>query len=323
MTAGKVISIDLLKQLLVERGWTTWRERQNGILKEYFKLGSYEWSTKHSIVEYPMVDHRTRQIINSKIAADQVAKKLGVSIPDSIIVKSDQKFTEAESFLNAHTIVVVKPANSSGSQGVTLKIQDVEVLGRAINEARSFSSDVIVQQQVDGSEFRFTCLNGKVISVVEKRFPYLIGDGVSTLQELLDDDNQQRAICNKNSIVQYPNLELPSHCDPQRVLKKGESLQIGASSLISKGASIYEVVDDIHRSYKLIAQKMANEIKANFVVVDIIIADMHQDANESNYWFLEFNGGPALTMYRSLRGGEPVDVVSLLCDEIDRLARQN
>lgn len=95
---------------------------------------------------------------------------------------------------------------------------------------RSVSGDTIIQRYVAGAEFVFYYRyphesRGRIFSITEKRFPVVMGDGLSTLRELILRDS--RAVftaaayekLSKRSMGDMPAagesvqlVELGSHC---------------------------------------------------------------------------------------------------------------
>lgn len=86
--------------------------------------------------------------------------------------------------------VVVKPDAGERGNGVTIVRSEAELLA-ALQTA---TGDVIVQEFVEGVEasvfyYRYPCEDrGRVFSITEKVFPFVVGDGVATLEDLILSD---------------------------------------------------------------------------------------------------------------------------------------
>jgi D-alanine-D-alanine ligase-like ATP-grasp enzyme len=83
------------------------------------------------------------------------------------------------------------------------------------------------------------------------------------------------------------------------------------------GASIYELQNIVHSSYKDVAHKIAGFVGASFMTVDLIVHDYTAPAADHNYWFLEANTAPSLRLYYSCRSGENVDVLPRIVRAVD------
>lgn len=86
--------------------------------------------------------------------------------------------------------VVVKPDVGERGTGVVIA-HDRASLDRALRDA---TRDVLIQEYVDGPELGVFWADGRVISITEKRFPSVVGDGRRTIERLVLDDPRAVAI---------------------------------------------------------------------------------------------------------------------------------
>ena len=102
--------------------------------------------------------------------------------------------------------------------GISIGVSTKVGLSKAIAYARSASdqqeSDVLVQEQVEGQEYRFLVVEGKVVAVAGRRPPCVVGDGRSTVKQLIHEKNQDpqtdtrtypNQILNKNKLSGLKN----------------------------------------------------------------------------------------------------------------------
>jgi hypothetical protein len=110
----------------------------------------------------------------------------------------EAKSRAARGFMAAQRLtfpIVLKPNCGQRGSGVVI-VRSENALAAAM--ARS-SVDTIVQEYVGGSEFgvfyyrRPSETHGRIFSVTEKRFPFVVGDGRRTLEQLILHDD--RAVC--------------------------------------------------------------------------------------------------------------------------------
>jgi membrane protein DedA with SNARE-associated domain len=80
--------------------------------------------------------------------------------------------------------VVVKPDVGERGEGVVIA-RDREALDRAVREAKR---ELLIQEYVEGPELGVFWADGRVISITEKRLPFVTGDGRRTIEELVLDD---------------------------------------------------------------------------------------------------------------------------------------
>jgi membrane protein DedA with SNARE-associated domain len=127
--------------------------------------------------------------------------------------------------------VVLKPDVGERGKGV--------VIARSADEVRRYlenaAGDTIVQQYVGGLEFGVFYYRrpheaaGRIFSITEKRFPEIVGDGSSTLHELILRDDRASRIA---------NVYLARHAD--RILATGERVRLVEIGSHCRGAIFLE-----------------------------------------------------------------------------------
>ena len=316
-----LISIDLLHAALLARNYSLQEMKLGG--KTYTLFTSAEgksWLTKNARIGYPFSTSAAREISRSKNMAHEFAAQLGVASPHSTAVTSQLSKDEMKALLQQAPLVV-KPENSSASNGVTLEVRELPLLEAALSTALAVSDVALVQSQVEGDEIRFVVIEGQVRAAVLRQTPRLIGDGKSKVGELLAAENIERAA------LELPYLEYPQltedlidfdGIDLDHVPPAGEVLELSRATMIRTGASIYDVLDKVHPSYVEVAAKLATGLAARFLCVDVIIQDYSVPADERNYAFLEFNTSPALKLFYSCRDGKHYDILTDLTNLIDK-----
>jgi D-alanine-D-alanine ligase-like ATP-grasp enzyme len=88
---------------------------------------------------------------------------------------------------------VVKPANGTGGgQGVTTGIRTRRQLARAATRAAQDSSEILIEEQMAGDNFRLLYLDGVLLDAVQRRPPCVTGDGRSSIRQLVEQANAAR-----------------------------------------------------------------------------------------------------------------------------------
>ena len=89
---------------------------------------------------------------------------------------------------------VVKPARSTGGGlGITTGVVTRRQLFAALGRAGAHCVDVVVEEQVEGGNYRLLYLDGELLDAVERRPPVVRGDGTSTIRQLVEAENADRA----------------------------------------------------------------------------------------------------------------------------------
>jgi D-alanine-D-alanine ligase-like ATP-grasp enzyme len=309
----------MLREELLRRGY---KFEQANMARRYGKFtapNGASWLTHTGMLAYPFVSQIAHRIGKSKLISGDFARLYDLHVP-ATLVASDDTATQL-AFLKEHgSRLVVKPHNGYGSHGLTLGVSTAEEMTQAIRHAQKYSQQVLLQEFAEGEEVRLTIMNGKTVSSIHRETPRLIGDGVSTIVQLLEAENRDRA-GQPVEILPYPQLAEPlistDGLDMAAVPGRGHIVRLGTSSLVSGGASLYDITDTIDPSYTVLAERLAEAISPSFLVVDLLIKDYRVPATDDSYVFLECNTSPSLRLYYGIRGGGGYDIVPQLADLID------
>jgi D-alanine-D-alanine ligase-like ATP-grasp enzyme len=166
---------------------------------------------------------------------------------------------------------------------------------------------VVVQEQVCGDEIRFAVIDGVVKAAILRQTARVVGDGKLTLRALIDAENQSRQIVTDTAVA-YPMLDATlirtGDLDLASVPDHGVVVELAKGTMIRSGASMYNVMDDIHSTYIDMVNDFASKLGRGFVVADMMLQDYTQPMNDDNYAFIEFNITPALQLFYSCRDGK-------------------
>lgn len=313
----------LIARALDARGFTRKVFELPHPLVEFTAPNGWKWLTLQQFTAYPFIPNAVHVLARNKEDAGAFAALNGVNTPKTMrYLRDDTSYVD---FLEECGQVVVKPLDSSGSRGVTLNITDTKTLGQAVQEALNFSSEVLIQQQVAGDEIRLTIAGGEVVSVLLRDTAKVIGDGETTLEELVRRENAARKLI-ESPYLPYPELTeaLVPLLEQQgkRVPQKDEIVELNQSTMVGRGASIHNIAAEIHPSYVETARNLAQALNPAFLVIDMIIQDYRAPRTDDNYAFIEFNTGPSMKLYYAPRTGEPYDMVRKLADMIEDMSKE-
>jgi cyanophycin synthetase len=163
-------------------------------------------------------------------------------------------------------------------------------------------------------------VDGKVKAAILRQTPQLVGDGTSTIAELLENENAARRQLRMQYVSYQPlDSELITQAGKQstEILPKGEVLTLGLGTMIRTGASVYNVLSEVHPSYIRTAENLAENLGSRFIVVDIMIHDYTKPQSDTNYAFIEFNTAPVFKLFYSCRDGNHYDILSDIVPMLD------
>lgn len=186
--------------------------------------------------------------------------------------------------------LVVKPNNGCEGQGVALckTLKEVEISIQKLFKSHNAIS--ICPYYDIRTEYRTFYLDGKVYLIYGKTKPFVVGDGKSSIGELIEKLN----LPNK-SVVQENLKELDLKYVPKNEEKVSVSwkhnLSGGAKPTILNKGELYDKIEKI-------AISAGKAMNINFATIDII------ETTDDNLYVLEINSGICATIFvESVEGG--------------------
>lgn len=285
------------------------------------KPGMRPWRTTRKRFMYPFISTRATEVSDDKSRGNKYVQKYSISVPETIILSFGEPFPadKISAIIEKHREIVVKPDAGYAGLGVTVGVKTVDEARIAIKKSQNISQRnkaTLIQQQVYGNEVRFVYIDQKVAYVLMRQPLQLVGDGVSTVRELIKRENAERVIVSVNSKVPYPPVETfvsdAAILENEKILANNEKIQLARSSMISGGASVYDITDAIHPSYKKAVEVLIAPLNTDFLVVDIFVQDILAALTKENAYFNEFNRSPSIKLFYSIRDSTPIDIVNKL-----------
>lgn len=216
----------------------------------------------------------------------------GLSVPaQTVAAEPDTN----EAFLEKHGAVVVKPAFGEQGHGISVNITDADQLQAAINRARRYSDRVLLEQFCAGEDLRIVVINYAVVAAAVRRPPKIVGDGVLTIEQLIDKQSRRRAAATGGEST-IPLDDETRRClknagfAPGDVLTYGYSLQVRNTANLHTGGTIHDVTAKLHPALHDAAIAAARALEIPVVGLDFMVPAVDQP----DYVIIEANERPGL-----------------------------
>lgn len=213
--------------------------------------------------------------------------------------------------------LVIKPNVSGFSRGSHFPITNYRELYKAIFLAKLWWPTTVVEQYLQGKNYRVVVIKGQVMSVIERFAPFVMGDGKTTISELIDQENVVR-----KSMGLFPCISpLKKSATTINFLKKqnltlndipaeNEIITLFYRISLAPGG-VVKTIDKTTVSAKNteLFLNVLDLFDANILGIDVIFEhDITQDYTEQKCIFLEVNSRPYLKMHDYPRYGEKEDL---------------
>ncbi len=153
--------------------------------------------------------------------------------------------------------VIVKP--NSGSQGAGVaKVYTKRDFYRAMRFIFARDRVALVQTPVAGRDYRVVVLDQKIISAYERIPLSVVGDGRSTIRQLLTKKQRQFAAGGRDTIIKPKDPRIARKLERQgltmhSVPVRGEHVYLLDNANLSTGGDAVDVTGSIHPEFKKIA----------------------------------------------------------------------
>ena len=254
-------------------------------------------------------------VMEDKVATKKILNDVGIHVPQGV------DFSQIDQALHYYTQLtddafVVKPKNTNYGLGITIfqqkpSQQDYE---DAIKFAFEQDSHILIEEFLSGTELRFYVQGGETKGIVERQPAQVKGDGASTINQLIDEENKHPL----RGVQHFAPMTYLEKGEAERlqlaqqgytfesIPPKGETVYLRANSNVSTGGMAIDRTTEVHPDFKAIAIKAAEALEANFCGVDLILHDWTRPPSKDNpYGIIEANFNPAMWIHRFVGQGTP------------------
>ena len=218
--------------------------------------------------------------------------------------------------------VVTKPLVGNHGRGVTTNITNEEELRSGYDAALRHHDAVIIETFVRGEDHRLLVIDGKLVAAARRRPAHVIGDGVSTLQQLIDRENAdpRRGVGHENLLTQI-DIDHQTHRMIEQagltldsVAPEGEMVLLKPTANISTGGTATDLTDDVHPEVKYAAERIARLIGLDILGIDLLAETLAKPLEEQSAGVVEVNAGPGFRMHIAPTHGTGRDVGKAVVD---------
>ena len=196
--------------------------------------------------------------------------------------------------------VIVKP--NSGTQGTDVAlIHTKKDFYRAMKQIFKHDRIALVQKQVHGRDYRIVVLDKEVISAYERIPLNMVGDGRSTIAQLLARKARAFVASSRDTRINMKDPRIAAKLKYQGrsltyVPRRGEQVFLLDNANLSSGGDAVDVTNKIHPDFEKLAIKLTRDMGLRLCGVDIMVAG-NMAQKPQKYWILEINAAPGLDHY--------------------------
>ncbi len=217
--------------------------------------------------------------------------------------------------------VVIKPNFGGYSRGSFFPINNNKELFKACLLSKFYWPKTVIERYLEGKNYRVVVAYNKVVALIQRFPPFVTGDGISTISELVDKENRIREKMRLYPVIHpiLKNDEVVYHLKKQglsfdSVPQKNAVVYLHNKIALEPGGVIKQlplrIISDRNRELLLKINKI---FKADVLGIDIIMKQgIEVDFDKQKCIFLEVNSRPYLKMHLFPRYGRRVDVDKII-----------
>lgn len=257
-------------------------------------------------------------ISSDKALTNTLLRACGVPVPEGSIVKNLTEAWEEAQSINAP--VAIKPVDGNHGRGVSVNLsrrEDIEA-AFALAEETARGSDVLLERFIPGIEHRLLIVGGKLVAAARGEEAWVIGDGQSTVQQLIDlqiNSDPRRGTSEAsplNRIDDDPAVAL-------ELTRQGSAIDAvpaaGQRLLIQRNGNVaFDCTDDVHPDTIALAALAARIVGLDIAGIDLVATDIAQPLAAQGGAIVEVNAGPGLLMHLKPASGQARPVGPAIVD---------
>jgi len=280
-----------------------WRHVANNVYQ-------FGWGSRSRWLDSSFTDETSKisaSLARDKVACAKLLRDAGLPVPKHQLVATAEQAVKVAEALGYP--VVLKPANLDGGAGVVVGLRDAEAVERAFVDVAKLSKRILVEQFIEGNDHRVTVVKDEVLSVVARRPPGVVGDGIHTIRELVDQINTKRA--NQSEPLE-PSVEQggkPIALDEESliwlrskglgldsVVPIGVSVRLRGAANWSHGGTTQDVSLQAHPDNLELALRAVAALRLDVAGLDLLVPDITRSWRETGGAICEVNAQPQFTV---------------------------
>ncbi|MCD2137390.1 ATP-grasp domain-containing protein [Salinicoccus halitifaciens] len=261
----------------------TWKDR------EYSFIGSSGELITDDIIEICNDKGRTNEFLSKAGVPIPLGKEFGEDVADEVILGYAKQINFP---------LVLKPTDGRAGRGVYAGIKNEQDLKHALKAVRVNLGykNILVQQYVTGDEVRIYVLDGRVLAASNRRPANILGDGTSTVKELIVRKNILRK---KVPSLYFRPIKIDKEVHDalknagytmESIPKKDERIFLRRISNLSRGGESVDITD------KLTPEQRSIAIRATKAIPGLVQCGVDMIINEEtgSGVILELNTRPGI-----------------------------
>jgi cyanophycin synthetase len=246
-----------------------------------------------------------RSASTDKYLAKQLLQAAGVPVPQGRLVATAEEAWDAARDLGLP--VAIKPQDSDLATGVSLDLRTRDQVETGFRCANEHSTWALVERFAPGTEHRVLVVDDRVVAVTRIDPPHVVGDGTSTVAQLVAQENRSPRRGSEASGAPLSLLKIDEVAQtvlaaqgqaPDSIPAAGQQVLVRRNPPYFKnGGNLVDLTDAIHPSIAAHAVAAAQAVQLRVAGLDVVAVDIRKPLEEQGGVVVEINAGPGLWLH--------------------------
>lgn len=249
------------------------------------------------------------EIACDKDLTKTLLRQAALPVPDGAVVETEED--AVITMLELSAPVAVKPWDGNQGKGVSLNLTTAAQVEQAFQQARQYSSRVIVEEMLRGRDYRVLVVNGQMVAACERVPAHVVGDGAHNIGQLIEIVNQDPARGDGHDKSLTRITIDPAMIESLRRRKlslnhvpaAGEQVFLRECANLSTGGTARDVTDSVHPEMRQLCERAARAIGLDVCGLDLMLQDISQPPQPGD-GIVEVNAAPGLRMHAAPSEGQ-------------------
>ena len=255
-----------------------------------------------------------------KVLVKQLLAESGIPVPWGGVAHTAGEALEIAQQID--DAVVVKPFDGNQGKGVALKLTKREEIARAMEVALQISPRAIIEKYVKGKHYRLVVVGDRVIAAAERIPAFVVGDGQSTVRQLVDIVNMDplRGESHEKPLTKIKidpiviMVLAKKGLTPDSVPGEGEIVYLRENANISTGGIAADVTGRVHPDTVQMVLRAVRLVGLDVAGVDLVAREIDQPLGPDNGALIEVNAAPGIRMHHYPAKGKVRNVAGAIVE---------
>ena len=168
------------------------------------------------IKQYPTLyfnSNKSHYTAKNKPLTNKILMNNNIPTPKHVIItiKNKDHFTNASNYFPC----VLKPVDGMQGKDVYTHIDNQDEFNKILNKLLNNYDKIMLENLVEGNNYRIFVFNNRVMDIIEREKPFVVGNGKNTVQELINK---------KNELLKSKNLFEVKYLDEKLIKKQNYNM---------------------------------------------------------------------------------------------------